>query len=178
MRLSDCDCGAAWRGFFRDHCDALFQMALLLSADPDTAEAILATALEDIDTSVPPKADDLGILQKTIVIKIVHDAGSVSAASVSNAGSMLQRGLRPILQLERFPRVCFVLRFLLGYGTSSCAQMMGVEEAGVKALLHLGLIQFHRAVMGENPERLEGCVAAGGGRRLEARTNDRQQKAS
>ncbi len=147
MHLSDCDCEAAWSRFFRAHCDGLFEMALLLSANPNTAEAILVTTLEHVDISAPPRTNDLSELQNTLAIKIVRDAGPASSAGISNAGSMLRSGLRPILQLDRFPRACFVLRFLLGYAISSCAHIVGVEEAGVKALLQTGLIQFHRAVL-------------------------------
>ena len=58
---------------------------------------------------------------------------------------MLQPGLLPVLQLERFPRVCFVLRMLFGYATSACAGMLGIDEGSVKVLLQEALLQLHHA---------------------------------
>lgn len=132
------------------NCALLFQIALLLTADPETAEATVANAFENIDLSVPPSRAQLATLEKNVAIESVRTAGTPSSATVAIASSMLQSGLRPVLQLERFPRACFVLHFLLGYGTSSCAQMQSIDESGVKALLRIGLIQLHRAVLLEN----------------------------
>jgi hypothetical protein len=58
---------------------------------------------------------------------------------------MLQPGLLPVLQLERFPRVCFVLLMLVGYPTSACAGMLGIDEGGVKVLLRVAVLQLHHA---------------------------------
>ena len=56
---------------------------------------------------------------------------------------MLQAGLLPVLQLERFHRVCFVLRMLFGYATSACAELLGVDEGAVKALVQAAVLQLH-----------------------------------
>jgi hypothetical protein len=47
--------------------------------------------------------------------------------------------------LERFPRFCFVLRMLLGYATSACAAMLGINEGNVKVLLRVAVLQLHHA---------------------------------
>jgi DNA-directed RNA polymerase specialized sigma24 family protein len=57
---------------------------------------------------------------------------------------MLQPGLRPIIQIERFPRICFVLRMLLGYSTVMCAQMLGVEENHVRMLFQMAALQLQK----------------------------------
>jgi DNA-directed RNA polymerase specialized sigma24 family protein len=59
---------------------------------------------------------------------------------------MLQPGLWPVLQIDRQPRVCFVLRMLLGYATSSCAQMLAIEEQVVKAALQNAILQLQHAM--------------------------------
>lgn len=96
------------------NCALLFQIALLLTADPETAEATVANAFENIDLSVPPSRAQLATLEKNVAIESVRTAGTPSSATVAIASSMLQSGLRPVLQLERFPRACFVLHFYWG----------------------------------------------------------------
>ena len=70
---------------------------------------------------------------------------------------MLQSGLWPVLELECPPRVCFVLRVLLGYTISSCSRMMNLEESTVRDLLQTGAIQLCRATVGNAND----CSSAG-----------------
>ena len=59
---------------------------------------------------------------------------------------MLQPGLLPVFQVERSPRICFVLRMLLGYTTAACAQMLGTEESGIRILFQMAVIQLQQKV--------------------------------
>jgi hypothetical protein len=86
------------------------------------------------------------ILKTAIVLRSVQSAPPFSPSDTANARSMLQPGLWPVLQIERQPRLCFVLRMLLGYATSSCAQMLAIEEQAVKALLQNALLQLQHAM--------------------------------
>jgi hypothetical protein len=61
---------------------------------------------------------------------------------------MLQPGLLPVIQIERFPRICFVLRMLLGYSTALCAQILGVEESHVRMLFRMAALQLQQKVVG------------------------------
>lgn len=137
-----------WREFFKANCAALFQTALLLTADPEEAEATVIGAIDSLDVSVSPDWTALAAVQEsvarqTMLIRTPRDPSKLSAAQV-----MLPNELRPILQIDPSSRVCFVLRMLLGYATSSCARMMGVEEAAVKTLLRIAILQLHIAVCG------------------------------
>jgi hypothetical protein len=134
-----------WEDVFRGNLDALFQLALLLTADPREAEANLAGVINTLDFSKRPEEDALAVLQTAIARQSIESAGPISSTGAAAARSMLQPGLRPVLQLEHFPRVCFVLRMLLGYATSACAGMLGIDEGGVKVLLSVAVLQLHRA---------------------------------
>ncbi len=144
------DCPKTWKTFFQVHWDALFQTALLLSADPDEAEASIAATLDMVDLSKPPADSQFFILQDELVRRTIQAAQLSASPKISEAGSLLQAGLHPVLQIERFPRVCFVLRTLLGYATSACAQMLGIEEAAVRTLLRVAFSQLHNTVMGSS----------------------------
>jgi hypothetical protein len=143
-----------WKEFYRVNCDALFQTALLLSADPEVAEEALIAGIGSADASTPPGSDEFLVLQTAIVTHSIRNAGIKASANSSKARSMLQAGLRPILQLEGSSRVCFVLRVLLGCATSSCAQLLGMEEDQIKRLLRAAILQLHRAVAAENTNDL------------------------
>ena len=137
-----------WKDVFQATLDALFQMALLLTADSQEAEANLATVISTLDLSKRPDKDALTVIQTALVRQSIGSGGIVSPAGVVEARSMLQPGLLPVLQLERFPRVCFVLRMLFGYATSACAEMLGIDEGGVKVLLRAAVLQLHHATLG------------------------------
>ena len=117
----DDDCQLTWREFYRANGDSLFQTALLLSADPDMAEAALTSDIDSINASEPPGKDEFLTLQTSVVRHSVRSLGTKISAKRVRARSMLQVGLRPVLQLGNAPRVCLVLRLLLGYTISSCA---------------------------------------------------------
>ena len=142
------DCPKTWKNFFQVHRDALFQTALLLSADPDEAEASMAATLNTVDLSKPPVESQFLILQEKLARRTIETAQASPLSKLSEAGSLLQVGLHPVLQMERFPRVCFVLRTLLGYATSTCAQMLGIEEVAVRTLLRVAILQLHNAATG------------------------------
>jgi hypothetical protein len=111
-----------------------------------------------VDLSTLRHENALAILKDAIVLRSLQSARPLSPADTLNARSMLQLGLWPVLQIERRPRLCFVLRMLLGYGISSCAQMLAIEEQVVKTLLQNALIQLQRATtpttQAEAPPRL------------------------
>jgi len=142
------ECPMTWRTFFQVHCDALFQTALLLSADPEDAEASIAATLDTVDVSKPPVESQVLMLQEKLARRAIQNAQATAFPKISEARSLLQVDLQPVLLIERLPRVCFVLRTLLGYATSTCAQMLGVEESGVKTLLRIAISQLHSAVTG------------------------------
>jgi hypothetical protein len=132
-----------WKDVFQANLDALFQLALLLTADPQEAEAHLAAVISTLDYSKPPDEDALAVIHAALARQSVGSGGIMSSAGVAGARSMLQRGLLPVLQLEHFPRVCFVLRMLFGYATSACAGMLGIDEGGVRVLLRVAVLQLH-----------------------------------
>jgi hypothetical protein len=126
--------------------DSLFQTALLLTAEPETAEASVVSSLDGVDLSALPQEKAVAILKEAIVLRSVQSARLLSPSDTVNARSMLQPGLWPVLQIERQPRVCFVLRMLLGYATCSCAQMLAIEEQVVKVALQNAILQLQHAM--------------------------------
>jgi len=150
-----------WKDVFQANLEALFQLALLLTADPQDAEANLATVIRTLESSEQSDEDALAVIQAALARQSIGSGGIISSAGVAGARSMLQPGLLPVLQLERFPRVCFVLRMLVGYATSVCAGMLGTDEGGVKMLLQVAILQLHHASSMHiaEPEQGPGGVA-------------------
>jgi len=133
----------AWKDVYQVNLDSLFQLALLLTGDSQEAEANLTTVISGFDFSKQPGKDVLAVLQTAVAERSIGSAGASSSGGLAGARSMLQPGLLPVLHLERFPRVCFVLRMMLGYATSACAVMLGIEEGAVKRLLQVAVLQLH-----------------------------------
>jgi hypothetical protein len=133
----------AWKDVYQVNLDALFQLALLLTGDSQEAEANVTTVISGIDLSKQPGKDALTVLQTAVAERSIGSVGASSPTGVAEALSLLQPGLLPVLQLERVPRVCFVLRMMLGYATSACAVMLGIEEGAVKRLLQVAVLQLH-----------------------------------
>jgi hypothetical protein len=144
-----------WSDVFRTNCDALFQLALLLTADPREAESNLSTVVRTRDFSKQPDEDALAVLQTALARQSIGSGG----AGTVEARSMLPAGLLPVLQLEHRPRVCFVLRILLGYATSACAGMLGIDEGGVKVLLRVAVLQLHDATLSRSLRVKQGLEA-------------------
>jgi hypothetical protein len=131
-----------WTDVFRANLGTLFQLALLLTADSQEAEANLAAVISTLDFSKEIDEDALGVIQAALARMSIGRGGIIYPAGAAKARSMLQPGLLPVLQLERLPRVCFVLRMLVGFEISACARMLGIDEYGVKVSLRLAVLQL------------------------------------
>ena len=131
----------AWKSFLQVHCNSMFQTALLLSADAHVAEA-LAESIGDLDLSNPPGKHSLAIWERAVMTRSIGAREPASVEEGSMARSMLQSGLWPVIEIERYPRICFVLRVLLGYAAAFCAQTLGVAESEIQTLLQKALTQL------------------------------------
>jgi hypothetical protein len=134
-----------WGSILKANLNCLFQAALLLSADPEVAEASVAATIESIDLSRVPGQDELVTLQMTLVSKTLERLESSSPDHLRAAQSMLPTGLWTLLEVDQFPRIYFVLRVLLRCAVSSSAQILGVEEADAQAMFETALWQLCNA---------------------------------
>ena len=150
----------SWGALLVASCNSLFQTALLLSADPEVAEASVAATIESIDLSHPPGQDELMNLQRIVATKTLERLDSTSACQLPAAQSMLQPGLRPLLQVDEFPRIYFVLRVLLRLAVSSSAQMLGIQEPHAQALLQTALWQLCQVSRQSNCQMRTECHSA------------------
>ena len=126
----------------RSTLDNLFQIALLLVADPDGAEKALRDAVEALDISTLPGQNAVEEIQRHVIVKSLPAADLSAATANVDAYQLLQPGLLPVLKLANGPRICFVLIFLIGYTRSCCAQLLGLEEESIQPLLNLALLQM------------------------------------
>jgi hypothetical protein len=122
--------------------------------------AVIAS-LEDLDVSMPPGKDDLGVWQRAVVIRSVRTGDWRSAADLG-ALSMLQPGLWPVMQIAGQLRICFVLQMLLGYAAASCAQMLDMDESGIAALLNEAVLHLRNSFRCAGNANLEGIVQCQG----------------
>ena len=148
-----------WSDLFQTNLAALFQQALLLTADSQAAEANLAAVINTLDLSKQPDDDALAVVQVALARQSIEGCGIISSAGVAGARSLLQPGLLPVLQLERSRRVCFVLRMLFGYPTLDCAAMLGIDEGGVKVSLRAAVLQLQHAALGTSLVLKKGLEA-------------------
>lgn len=131
-----------WMEFLELNSNAMFQVAMLLSADVYTAEAALLNSIDELEIRRAPLQGDLADWQHAVV------ARSIATRTTEKSGvdllyrSMLQPGLWPVMQIERLPRTCFVLHLLLGYPRPACAQLLGIEESKIETLLQTAIVRF------------------------------------
>ena len=143
-------CEQGWGDFFKANCNIVFQTALLLTADAIAAETAVAESIDCLDISSPAEQRNLAAWEKAVVVRSIETSPLSSSAENSATRSLLQPGLLPVIQIERFPRICFVLRMLLGYSTVVCAQMLGVEESHVRMLFQATALQLQQKVAGNS----------------------------
>lgn len=139
------NCEREWRDFFKVNCKRLFQTALLLTADALAAETALAKSIEELDICSSPGRTSLAAWEKAVVTRSI-EAAHLSSRTAPDplSRSILQPGLQPVIEMERCPRICFVLRMLLGYKTALCAQMLGMEESGIRMLFQIAVIELQQ----------------------------------
>jgi hypothetical protein len=135
-----------WGALLTTNLNSLFELALLFTADPQMAEASLASCINSVDVSSQP---DLKGLQAAVALHSIGTEGIDSPTAIKKARSMTRSTLHPILQLERFPRVCFVLRMMSGYATSTCAGMLSIDDHAVRVQVRTAILQLHHAVIAQ-----------------------------
>lgn len=131
-----------WSTFLKTSCDALFQTALLISADCAIAEASLFAAFEEINPCQAPRENELAILQSKVVTLTLLKLDATPSEKRGEPRLMLQSGLWPVLALERTARTSFVLHYLLGYSLYQCALLLKMDEAKTKDALQRAVLQL------------------------------------
>jgi hypothetical protein len=92
------NCERTWICFLKANCDALFQIALLLSADPKVAETSVVAGIDSVDLTRPPGEEQLAALQKAVAIQAIRNTMADDSLASLRARSMLQTGLWSVLQ--------------------------------------------------------------------------------
>ena len=85
-----------------------------------------------------------------MVTRSIEKLEPATSAASRTTRSVLQPGLWPVIQIERYPRICFVLGILRGYAAACCARILGVEECAMRTLLQTAIMQLSR----ESPKTL------------------------
>ena len=143
VRPESCSSQSSFVAFFKANCAELFQTALLLSGDIEIAEASIIATIKSVNMLRLPEKNELTNLHHAVALQTVKGMRAGTGSRTTKVRSMLQAGLWPVLEMEQTLRACFVLRILLRYDTPTCARILGMEEAGVQALLPLAISQLH-----------------------------------
>jgi hypothetical protein len=146
IRSDTRSCEQQWRDFLKINCNALFQTALLLTADAVTAEVVLTESIEEFDMARSPAQTSLAAWRETVVMRSIETVQLSASTPDPRTRFLLQPGLQPVIEIERSPRICFVLRMLLGYTNALCAQMLGMEETDIRMLFQMAVIQLQEKV--------------------------------
>lgn len=139
MQLDTNSSEREWIEFLELNSNAMFQVALLLSANVYTAEASLLNSIDELEIRRAPRQGDLAAWQHAVVARSIATRITEKSGVDLLYRSMLQPGLWPVMQIEGLPRTCFVLRLLLGYSRPVCAQLLGVEESRIEKLLETAI---------------------------------------
>jgi hypothetical protein len=135
--------GHQWAASIKAHFAALFQTALLLSADETIAESAILDALASLELSWPPPPDQLAVLQQAVVKHTLKLITFGPQTVTTDVRALLQRGLQRVLDLDQLPRICFVLCLLLRYTTSSCAHILEIREEMVREQISVAARELH-----------------------------------
>ena len=128
-----------WADFLEVNSSAMFQLALLLSADSHAAELALLKSVDDLEIARPPRNSDLAAWQHAVVTQSISVPETATSAADQLSFNRLQPGLWPVIQIDRFPRICLVLRLFLGYPRAACAQFLGIDESNLEELLRTAI---------------------------------------
>ena len=128
-----------WIDFLELNSNAMFQLALLLSADAYTAEVSLLNSIDELELTRPPRYGDFAAWQHAVVVRSIATPAKEKPGVDLLYRSTLQPGLWPVMQIERRPRTCFVLRLLLGYARPVCAQLLGIAQSKIERLLQTAI---------------------------------------
>ena len=108
-------------------CQAV-SVALLLSGDMETAENVVADAIQSLDPE-DLSPDALFICVSTLSMhRSHHTADRTGQSKPDDRLFPLPPELQNVLSLPRLPRFCFVLRFLLGLPVSTSAFVLQLER--------------------------------------------------
>jgi hypothetical protein len=143
--------GADFCQIFKDDMERLFQLSLLLTADPQLAEKCFVRGLEDSKNSNPVfKEWAASWARRVIIVNAIRMIGPrpgfVSAfdrSSTRNRVQGLSSELAAIVNLPAFARFVFVMSVLEGYPARDCRLLLNcsnfdIAEARVQALEQLG----------------------------------------
>jgi hypothetical protein len=128
-----------WIDFLELNSHAMFQLALLLSADAYTAEVALLSSIDELEVTRPPRYEHFAAWQHAVVVRSIATAAKQESGVDLLYRSTLQLGLWPVMQIERLPRTCFVLRLLLGYPRPECAELLGIPQSKIERLLRTAI---------------------------------------
>jgi hypothetical protein len=119
-----------------------FRTALLISADPDTAEDVVARSIAECDAADLQHESRRQNWRDSVVARSIEASTAFPVATGKLAATYLTPRLRPVVFIDLKPRICFVLRLLLGYSKAECAGMMRIRESEVGPLLVNALVQL------------------------------------
>jgi DNA-directed RNA polymerase specialized sigma24 family protein len=130
---------------FTENLDGLYQLALLLTGDPEKAEQCFVAGLEDSVKAGPPFKEWTHSWAKRVIIKNAIRAvrphpgatGSPVTAYSENRSTM-----ENVLALGDFERFVFVMSVLERYSEQECSMLLGcslqdVRTARIQALKQL-----------------------------------------
>jgi DNA-directed RNA polymerase specialized sigma24 family protein len=138
--------GADFCRIFRDHMESLYSLSLMLAADPEKAERLFVSGLEDCAAGNPVfKEWARSWARRTIIknaVRLVAPVpvygNGISKASVPNEAA--NRGLpelpveiSAVVGLRPFDRFAFVLSVLEGYSDQDSALLLGCTRQALIA---------------------------------------------
>ena len=133
--------GKMWDAIFEEHHSALMEVAEMLLYRHGSPEAILLTALAELDGRPFDKAfGKVAATRAVVKAAIAHNyAGIDSWILTASSGSFDEEQLGP-LPLEALPwaeRASYFLRDVLHYSRRDCALLLGISDTNVDELNRL-----------------------------------------
>lgn len=141
---------ADFRALFEKEAPSLFQLAYLLTAEPDLAEQVFSSALDDcLGAASVSREWASKWARRSVIRRAIQTLRERNASAISNsigAGPESKSDptsvLRRIVSLSEFERLVYVLSVLEGYSKAETAILLGklvgdVLQARTQALLRV-----------------------------------------
>jgi len=125
---------------------ALFRTSLLITGSIESAECALIEAIGVLSEFEPSgvvfTCDAIGFAVARKSVEILHPPKLASDSVTESVLMLVHEELRPVFDLPRDLRCCFVLRTLAGYTREQVGLLMNIPSEDVEVLTQSAVVRF------------------------------------
>ena len=130
--------GRMWSALFEEHHSALMEAAEILLYRNGSPEAILQTALAELNGTPFDKASgNVAATRAVVKAAVAHNYSGIDSWLVTASSGTIDdklSGIRPLEALPWAERVTYFLRDVLHFSRRDCALLLGISDVNVDEL--------------------------------------------